>query len=151
MTIDRPDDRIIRTRNGRCGLVWNPEFTQEWNRTFTLAQKFVDSEVLRLNDKYLPFQSGALKRSGIMGTEIGSGEVCYNSPYARFLYYGKVMVGIQSRSAWARPGEKKEVINKELDFHGAPQRGARWFERMKADHKGEILRGAAEITRRGHG
>lgn len=150
MRIDAPENRIIRTQNGSTRLTWNPRFQREWDGTFTLAQKYIDSEVLRLNDSYLPFRNGELKRSGILGTQSGSGEVVYNSPYARFLYYGKVMVGIQSRSAWAKLGEQKVVTEKNLTYNGAPKRGALWFERMKANHKDEILSGAAEITRRGH-
>lgn len=110
------------------------------------VQKYVDSEVLRLSDPYLPFQTGALKKSGISGTKIGSGTVVWNSPYAKFLYYGKVMVGKYSRSAWAREGEPKEVTSKPLQYHGGPQRGAFWFERMKQDKLGAILKGANQIA-----
>ena len=110
------------------------------------VQQYVDSEILRLSDPYLPMQRGRLKQGGITGTDVGSGEVVWNGPYARFLYYGKVMVGINSRSAWARKGERKVVTEKNLSYHGAPMRGAFWFERMKKDKLDSILNGAARIA-----
>ena len=87
------------------------------------VQKFVDSEVLRLCSPYVPFQTGNLDRSGVTGTSIGSGEVNYIAPYAAQQYY-------------------KTSISRPYD----PQRGAKWFERMKIDHKAEILRGAKKIS-----
>lgn len=148
MKIETPRGNITIAPNGRAQLEWNPDFVPDYAGRFSRAQKYIDSEVLRLSVPYLPFQSGMLEKSGILGTIIGSGEVTYDSPYARFLHEGKVMVGIQSRSAWAKPGERKVTTNKDLTYHGAPQRGPRWFERMKADHGRDILNGAAEITRR---
>ncbi len=109
------------------------------------VQTYIDNEVLRLSDQYEPFQSGALKRSGITGTKAGSGNVVWNIPYARFLYYGKVMVG-PNGSPWAKHGEKKHTIDKDLTYNGAPKRGSYWFERMKAAHLNEILQGAARIA-----
>ena len=57
------------------------------------VQKFLDNEVLRTTESYVPMDTGALKQSGINGTVVGSGKVVYNSPYARYQYYGKLMVG----------------------------------------------------------
>lgn len=100
------------------------------------VQMFIDSEVLRLSSPYLPFQEGELEQSGQRGTVPGSGEVKYSSPKARYLYYGKVMVGRAPKS----------VTPKNLNYHGAPQRGAKWFERMKTAHLREILAGAGKIA-----
>lgn len=100
------------------------------------VQKYIDSEVIRLSRPYTPFLSGALMRSAESGTESGSGEVVYNSPYGRYQYYGKVMVG----------RAPKTVTDRVLTYSGAPKRGAKWFERMKADCKDDILRGAALIA-----
>lgn len=121
--------------NNGC-LAWNSNFGSLRTEAFSTAQKFIDSEVLRLCSPYVPFQSGMLEKSGILGTVIGSGEVNYNSPYARYLYYGKLMVG----------RAPKELTDIDLKFHGAPMRGAFWFERMKQDKKEQILRGAAKMA-----
>ena len=54
-------------------------------------------------------------------------------------------------SAWAKKNEIKEPTGKELTYAGAPMRGKKWFERMKADHKDDILRAAQALAdRRGN-
>lgn len=83
------------------------------------VQRFIDSEVLRLTEPYVPRLTGALINSGTINTRVGSGQVIYKTPYARRQYY-----------------ENK----------GSGRRGKQWFERMKANHVGEILQGAARIA-----
>lgn len=76
------------------------------------VQRFVDSEVLRRCDPLVPFKTGSLKRSGITGTKIGSGQVRYTAPYAKRQYYkGRVSV----------------------------TRGRKWFQRMKSEQGQAIL------------
>ena len=87
------------------------------------VQKYIDSEVLRKCDPYVPMDSGELKQSGTRHTKIGSGNVRYRTPYARRLYY-----------------------NPQYNFHGAPTKGGKWFARMKNNHRGEILKGAAKMA-----
>lgn len=87
------------------------------------AQQFIDSEVLRRCQPYVPMDTGELIRSGIRETAIGSGEVKYRTPYARRWYY------------------------REAQFAGAPRRGTYWFERMKNEGGREaILRGVQKLT-----
>ena len=86
-------------------------------------------------DPYVPMRQGILKITRIIDAD----SVTYNTPYARFQYYGKVMVGIESRSAYAKPGERKVVTDKDLQYHGAPMRGPFWDKRMWADKKMKIL------------
>ena len=74
------------------------------------AQRFLDSEVLRTSAPYVPMRSGELMRSGDKGTKIGSGEVEYNAPYAKRMYYGL-------------------SFNFSKDKH--PQACAQWFEKTK--------------------
>jgi len=136
MEIQTPRGKIYHDKNGEAQLEWNPEFKSKWNGQFNSAQKFIDNEVLRLNDKYTPFQSGMLTKSGILGTVVGSGNIEYNSIYSRYQYYGKVMVG----------KAPKQVTDKDLVYTGGPMRGAFWFERMKADNKEQILEGAGKIA-----
>lgn len=132
--IDKPSDTMV--------LEWNPTFQATWEARFKDCQKYIDSQVLRYNSKYIPFQTGALDRSGLIGTVIGSGEVVYQSPYARYLYYGKVMRDAQGRAFYGKA--PKHVTDEDLHYHGEPQRGKLWFERMKAAHKEAILKGAAK-------
>lgn len=118
-TISTPRGSIISTPNGKAKLVWNEASIAKRGENFSAAQRFVDSEVLRLCDPLIPLDTGSLKQSGKLGTEIGSGEVRYITPYAAYQYYN---------TAESRPYDA--------------QRGAKWFERMKAAHKNEILEGA---------
>lgn len=55
---------------------------------YQLAQKRLDSEVVRCSSPYVPMRTGALMRSGENGTALGSGQVIWNAPYARTMYYG---------------------------------------------------------------
>ncbi len=91
------------------------------------VQKVIDSEVLRRSDPYVPFRTGFLKKSGILGTKIGSGEVVYNAIYANRNYYLNAGRGKQ--------GTAKGGL-----------RGRFWFERMKADHLDDILKTAKEAA-----
>ena len=97
--------------------------------------------------KYTPTLSTNLRKSATRGTKIGSGKIQYLAPYARYQYYGKLMVSSVTGSAYARHGEKKVLTNKDLVYSTVkePLAGKLWFERMKADKKQQILRGAAAI------
>lgn len=86
------------------------------------VQRFIDSECIRLMDPYTPFRSGALIGAATSGSNIGSGKLIQQTPYAKRWYY--------------------EPAN----FSGAPMRGNKWFERMKQSHKSSILKGAAAIA-----
>lgn len=115
------------------------------------VQKFIDQESIRQMSPYTPYLNGVLEKSVILGTVIGSGSLEYVSPYARYQYYGKLMVSSITGSAWASKGEKKVLTDKDLvhSKHAHPLAGAFWFERMKADKKEVILKGAQQIANRG--
>ena len=102
-------------------------------------QKLFTSECARFMDKYVPMQQGTLKNTRIIGDDY----VTYNTPYARFQYYGKVMVGEKSHSPWASRGEPKKLTDRDISYHGAPMRGAYWDKRMWQDHKNDIINGIA--------
>ena len=103
------------------------------------VQKFLDKTVAENLQGYVSFRSGAQSKSIPIASKYGSGRVIINVPYARFQAEGKVMVGIKSRSAWAKPGERKVVTGKSLKYHSDRLRGAHPFERMKADKRDSIL------------
>ena len=110
------------------------------------VQQFTGQKVADNLKKYVSFRSGAQSTSTY---PINNGkQVIINVPYARFQAGGKVMVGIQSRKAWARLGERKVVINKNLTYSGGGLRGAHPFERMKADKRDTILFEVAKYARR---
>lgn len=112
------------------------------------VQKFIDQECIRLMAPYTPFRAGILEKSATIGTVIGSGEINQITPYARFQYYGKVMVSAITGSPWASRGEKKILTDKDLQYDTSrhPLAGKMWFERMKSDKKNQILEGARKVA-----
>ena len=112
------------------------------------TQKFIDSECIRLMAPYTPYRNGMLEESATLGTKIGSGEINQISPYARFQYYGKVMVSPITGSPWAAKGEKKVLTDRDLQYDASnhPLAGKMWFDRMVADHKDDILNGARKVA-----
>ena len=121
---------VLEQRRGKDGtvtarLTWNKGFGQQMSMVYDEAQTFVDSEVIRRMNPYVPMDSGFLKMSATLLTVLGSGQVVQMAPYARKWYY--------------TPAK----------FSGAPKRGTYWFERMKNEGgKEAILRGAKLIVAR---
>ena len=111
------------------------------------VQQFIDSECIRLMKPYTPMLSGNLAKSATISTKIGSGDIKQNTPYARYQYYGKLMVSSITGSAYATQGESKVLTDKNLKYRKInPNAGPFWFERMKSDHKRTILSGAEKIS-----
>ena len=122
IVLQTPAGVIIQTKTKggsvKAVLEWNSGFGGKYSNNFSKAQKFVDSEVLRYCSARVPFDTGMLQKSGILGTIIGSGVVRWIAPYAWFQYYGT------SRGIVGRP----------------------WFEEIKAAHGAQIRSGAARIA-----
>lgn len=51
------------------------------------AQMYIDSEILRRSEPYVPLKKGKLKGSGITGTRLGTGIIKYTMPYAKRQYF----------------------------------------------------------------
>ena len=129
-------------------LEWNDNFANDKAAMFAKVQQFIDSECIRLMGKYTPARNLILAKAATLGTKIGSGHIVYAVPYARYQYYGKVMVSSVTGSAYAKHGESKVLTSKNLSYSKVrhPLAQAMWFETMKAKHGGAILRGAAAIA-----
>ena len=113
------------------------------------VQQFIDQECIRQMEPYTPRLNGELIKAATLGTVIGSGEINQATKYAHYLYEGILYVSPTTGSPIAKEDEIKVKTDRELTYAGAPMRGKKWFERMKADHKDDILRGAQEIMNRG--
>ncbi len=85
------------------------------------VQRYIDGAVVDFCEPYVPFDTGALKESPRTCSPPGEGRVVYGVPYARRQYYENKGDG--------------------------GLRGARWFDRMKADRLDEIVQGAKEAIR----
>lgn len=115
--IKNPRGATIQGKNGKAQLIWNAGCAPRVNEVLSRKQEIIDSGVLRLCAPMVPKRTGALERSGTLGTVIGSGEVQYIAPYARAQYYNTS----QTRSYDSR-------------------RGGMWFERMKVANRAAIER-----------
>lgn len=135
-TIKLPDpQRILAKRNLEKG---------------GLVQKVIDAAVIKYSIPYCPFDTGVLANSPFTASVIGSGRVVYQTPYARYLYYGKVYgpnipvfeddSDVPTR--WfSPPGKKKHPTGKDLTYRQDqnPNAGPFWAERMKADRINDIV------------
>ena len=146
--IKQPKNAEIKSQKAKVSLAWKQTFGKDRTAAFASAQKFIDSECIRLMVPYTPARNNILYKSPTLGTKIGSGKIYYFNPYARYQYYGKLMVSSITGSSYAAHGEKKVLTDKDLvyDTMRHPQATSFWFERMKAEKKEVILRGAARIA-----
>ncbi len=83
------------------------------------VQKYIDSETMRLVEPYMQLDTSQMIKSMYVATDVGSGEVEVDTPYAH------------------------------IRLHHGPTKGLRgpnYFERMKADRLDELLDGAAKIA-----
>lgn len=88
------------------------------------VQRFHTANVVRRIQKYMPYRTGALIKLMLMQSPVEQPQVVIDAPQARYLYYGKVMVGIAP----------KTVTDKDLAYDKTknPQAGPFWDRRLKA-------------------
>lgn len=152
--IIQPPNFVSVSKNATVGFLWDKKFAVRKNDDFARAQMYIDSTVLREMKPYTPYRNGTLEKSAVIHTVIGSGEIKQYTPYARYLYYGNVYgpnIPITENGVvkgyFSPKGQKKHPTGKMLVYSKAkhPLAGKMWFERMKADHKDEILQGVSKI------
>ena len=116
------------------------------------VQYAIDKTVIDYSTPYVPASPDrTLEFSAEIATELGSGVVIWDTPYARYQYYGRVMTDEAGRT-WVGPGEKKPIITDRpltYDKSQNPMAGSRWFERMKADRLSDILDEARRVAIQG--
>lgn len=100
-------------------LQFAPDFTAKSEKNFAQAQKYIDNEVVKRLEDYTPVAKEKYKNHGKMSKSHKvqtPGVIINTEPKARREYY----------------------VNK--GFSGK-LRGKFWLERMKANHKDDILKG----------
>ena len=117
------------------------------------AQRYLDQAVIDDTRIYVPASPNrTLEFSVQLSTEIGSGLVYYNTPYARFQYRGLVMTDEAGRT-WVGPGERKPIIHEDwpLQYDTAQNdlAGSYWFERSKADNCKKWVEGVNRVAKQG--
>ena len=118
-------------------------------------QCVIDSAVIRYCDPYVPFDEGILAGSATASSEIGSGEISYDTPYAHYMYYGEVwgpnipIVENGDIVGWRSPPEKHPTGRPiQYSREHSPLAGSHWFERAMADHKNDVLKEAQNAADR---
>lgn len=97
------------------------------------VQQFWTTSVSRHLAPYLPFaNANSVGMALTRGTNYKTGLIEVVLPYARYLYYGKVMIG---------PAPKK-VTNKDLQYtrQARPMAGPYWERRMLSENKKTLMK-----------
>lgn len=108
------------------------------------AEKILATQVMKDTDKFVPALTGSLTQR----THIEESTIVYPGPYARFLYYGKVMVYAPTGSTWAPRNEHKIVTDKDLVMNKSmhPLATSHWFEVSKAANLKTWLKVAGRLV-----
>lgn len=96
------------------------------------AEHALAVQMAKDTDPYLPARTKSLANRTIVSGDT----IIYPGPYARFLYYGKLMIDPNTGSAWAPKGATKVVTGKDLNISTAvhSKAQAHWFEASKAQN-----------------
>ena len=112
----------------------------------TRAESIVGQQVIKDTAPFVPALTGSLT----IRTRLDGNKIIYPGPYARFLYYGKVMVDPQTGSTFAPKGGTKVLTNRDLVFSKAmhPQAQSHWFEASKAQNMEKWVRVADKAVKK---
>ena len=111
----------------------------------TKAENTVAIQAAKDTSPYVPMLKGSLDTR----TQVEGGNIIYPGPYARYLYYGKLMVDPNTGSSYAPKDGTKVLTDKNLVFNQAshPQAQDHWFEASKAQNIDKWLRVAEKAVK----
>ena len=112
----------------------------------TRAEHALTEQMEKDTQPFVPALTGSLTQR----TRVVDNTVIYPGPYARFLYYGKVMVDPNTGSTYAPKGGTKVVTDRDLVFNQImhPQAQAHWGEASKAQNLGKWARVAEKAVKK---
>lgn len=108
------------------------------------AIKFFRDDADRLMNPYVPMQNGMLRRNK---TYPSNHEITYISPYAKYQYYGKLML-TKNGASWAKKGEKKVATNRSLKYHTSGT-GPKWDKLMLQRNKNTLTKDVENYIKSG--
>lgn len=118
------------------------------------AQKFHTANVLRRIKRYMPFDSGMTYKVTVAQTDVSKPYIITNTPYAKYLFYGKVMIdpklgvaGFMTPEGWrSRKNCVKVLTGRDLQYTRTknPNAGPRW-DRALSVAEGKAM--AADLQR----
>lgn len=111
------------------------------------AKHAVAVQIAQDTEPYVPFRTGSLNTR----TRVVENMVIYPGPYARYLYYGKLMVDPATGSSYAPKGGTKVLTDKDLVFNhsGHAQAQAHWFDASKSENLDKWIRIAGKAIMNG--
>ena len=111
------------------------------------AEHALAVQVQKDTSPFVPFLTGSLDQR----TQVVGDSIIYPGPYARFLYYGKVMIDPETGSTYAPKGGTKVLTDKNLVFNtsGHSQAQSHWFEASKAENLDKWIRVADKAVKNG--
>ena len=123
------------------------------------AQAFHTNNVMHRMVKYMPYLSGTTIKIMIAQTNIRNPYILIDVPYAKFLYYGKLMVDTQTKAAgfltedgWrSRKGVNKVKSSRDITYTKTkhPLAGPYWDRRLWAAEGKAITGDLQDFLRRG--
>nr|DAF38566.1 MAG TPA: Minor capsid protein [Caudoviricetes sp.] len=121
------------------------------------AEHILAVQIRKDTSPYVPALTGSLDtRTRIegfsdagLGPGTGGSMIVYPGPYARYLYYGKLMVDPTTGSSYAPKGGTKVVTDKNLVFSKSmhAQAQSHWFEASKAQNLEKWVRVADKAVK----
>lgn len=108
------------------------------------AIRFLRDDADRLMNPYIPMDNGILRRDKSYPS---NHEIKYISPYAKYQYYGKLMLA-KNGSSWAKKGEKKVLTSRNLKYHTSGT-GPKWDKMMMQRRGNELIKDVENYTKSG--
>ncbi len=118
------------------------------------VQQVVTNEVLRLSEKYIPFDQGDLSKSRRIENNT---DIVWNTPYAQYMWNGIVYedpklhcAGFKTENGWfSRKYVEKVPTKRSLEYQNGSLRGSHWVDRMLQNGgREEIEKAAREAAKR---
>ncbi len=118
------------------------------------VQRFHTANVLRRIKRYMPYVSGMTYKATVAQTDISQPYIVTDTPYAKYLFYGMLMIdpkinaaGFLTPEGWrSRRGSKKVLTKRHLKYTKTknPNAGPRWDRSLSAT-EGKAM--AADLQR----
>lgn len=111
----------------------------------TKAEHTVSVQAAKDTSNFVPALTGSLDDR----TRVEGGYIIYPGPYARYLYYGKLMVDPNTGSSYAPKGGTKVLTDKNLVIQKSvhDQAQSHWFEASKSQNLDKWLRVADKAVK----
>ena len=99
------------------------------------VQQALAKEALGYCDGLVPEDTGMLKQSGHI--EDGGELIVWSQPYAKYQYYGMLMVDKITGSPWSKKYGTKKLTDKPLEYHGEGE--SHWFDKAMQNGGRELI------------